>query len=86
MAISMEHLVMLRDSGMPSPQAEAVLRAVEEANEASLLRNWMIDTFATKVELAEMKADLVKWMAGLGRMISGLSLGAIYFLLAHFKV
>ena len=85
MATSMERLEMLRESGMPAAQAEAVLRAVEEVSEASLLRNWMVDTFATKVELAEVKADLVKWMAGLGITIAGLSLAGVYFLLAHFK-
>jgi len=81
----MERLVMLRESGMPAPQAEAVLRAVEQAAEASLLRDWMLDTFATKVELAEVKADLVKWMAGLGVTIAGLSLAGVYFLLANFR-
>ena len=81
----MERLVMLRESGMPAPQAEAVLRAVEQVGEASLLRDWMLDTFATKVELAEVKADLVKWMAGLGVTIAGLSLAGVYFLLANFR-
>lgn len=68
---------------MPDAQAEAVLRVVEENSEAAVLRDWMMDTFATKLELAEMKAELVKWMAGLGVTIAGLSLGAIYFLLAR---
>lgn len=85
MATSMEHLEMLRDAGLPGPQAEAVLRAVEETNEAALLRNWMVDTFATKLEMAELKADLIKWMAGLGVSIAGLSLGGIYFLITHLK-
>lgn len=75
---------MRREAGMPSEQAEAVLRVVEEANTASLLRDWMLETFATKVQLAEVQADLIKWMAGFWMTCIGLTLAGVYFLLTNF--
>ncbi len=70
---------------MPPLQCEAVLRVIETHSEAALLRRWLADTFATKLELAEVKADLVKWMFGMGMMAVGLGLAGVYFLLGHLK-
>ena len=85
MATTMKSLEILRGTGLPSHQAEAILQVVEEQNEAALLRNWMVDTFSTKLELAEVKAELVKWMAGFGLTTVALILAGVYFILGHFK-
>lgn len=84
MATSMKSLETLRGSGIPSHQAEAILQVVEERSAAALLRDWMADTFATKLELAEVKAGLVKWMAGFSLTSIGLTLAGVYFLLSRF--
>ncbi len=83
MASSIEQLEYLRQSGLPGPQAEAVLRVIEQQAEASLLRNWMTETFATKLELAEMNGELIKWLVGVAVTATGIALAVVYFLLGH---
>ena len=51
----------LRSAGVPEGQAKAEVEALAEAlNETIAVRD-----LATKADLESMKADLVKWMAGL---------------------
>ena len=58
----------LKNAGVPAPQAEAEAQAIAEAFEASEV--------ATKSDLnlamAEVKADLIKWMVGLSMAQIGL--------------
>jgi hypothetical protein len=49
----------LTASGMPESQAEAVTAMVREAREADFTN------LATKGDLAETKADILKWMIGM---------------------
>ncbi|HYR57435.1 MAG TPA: hypothetical protein VEO95_02350, partial [Chthoniobacteraceae bacterium] len=84
---------------MPGPQAEAVLRVIEEPRvelatrqDIAELRQWSVVTFATqvqiaemKIQMAEMKVELIKWMVGLGFSFAGLVLAGVYFILGHFK-
>ncbi len=97
--LSIEQLDYLRQSGMPGPQAEAVLRVIEEQRvelatrqDIAELRQWSAVTFATqvqiaemKIQMAEMKVELIKWMVGLGFSFAGLVLAGVYFILGHFK-
>lgn len=48
----------LRDAGFSEAQAEAVTSAVKMAGDLDLSH------LATKADLAEAKADLLKWMVG----------------------
>jgi hypothetical protein len=51
----------LKDSGVPESQAEAIAEAFRDASgEAELVSKDYLD-----MRLADMKADLIKWMAGL---------------------
>jgi len=92
MASSIEQLDYLRQSGMLGPQAEAVLRVIEERRvelaarqDIAELRQWSAVTFATQVQIADMKVELIKWMVGLGFSFAGLVLAGVYFILGHFK-
>jgi hypothetical protein len=51
----------LEAAGVPSAQAEAFAEAQREA----LAEAIELGQLATKADLMELKADLVKWMAGL---------------------
>ncbi len=48
----------LKAAGFTGDQAEAVTRAVRQAQEADVLN------LATRVDLAEAKAEILKWIAG----------------------
>ena len=51
----------LKDSGVPESQAEAIAEAFRDASgETELVSKDYLD-----MRLADMKADLIKWMAGL---------------------
>ena len=49
----------LKASGFNDEQAEAVTRAVTKARDIDL------SNLATKADLAELKADLIKWVVGI---------------------
>jgi hypothetical protein len=49
------------------------------------LRQWSLITFATQVQLAEVKVDLIKWIVGMAISTIGIGLAGVYFLLSHFK-
>jgi hypothetical protein len=53
---------------------EAIVRATELAEEEAATR------LATKSDLAELKADLVRWMFGTGVTLTALIIGAVYFI------
>ena len=56
-----------RDSGFTDTQAEAVTAAVQEAGMvdlAHLATREDLQPFATKTDLAETKAEILKWMFG----------------------
>ena len=86
MESSIEHLEYLRPAGLPGSSAEAVLRVIEPQAETSLLRNWMTEIFATKLELAEMKSELIKWLVGAAISATGIALAEVYFLRGDLKL
>ena len=49
----------LKASGFSDDQAEAVTRAVTKARDIDL------SNLATKTDLAELKADMIKWVVGI---------------------
>ena len=49
----------LTGAGMPEAQAEAVTALLKQARDTDL------STLATKADLAETKADILKWMIGM---------------------
>jgi hypothetical protein len=58
----------LKASGFNDEQAEAVTRAVAKARDIDvsvLATKADLANFATKVDLAELKADLIKWVVGI---------------------
>ena len=58
------------DSGVPERQAEAIAEAFRDASgEAELVSKDYLD-----MRLADMKSDLIKWMAGL--LLAQAALGA----------
>jgi hypothetical protein len=59
----------LKEAGVPAAQAEAEARALAEALSAS--------DIATKVDLLELKMDIIKWMVGLALAQLGLLIGIL---------
>jgi hypothetical protein len=59
----------LKAAGFNEDQAEAVTRAVTKARDidlSNLATKGDLVNFTTKADLAELKADLVKWVVGIG--------------------
>ncbi len=83
MASTVELLERLRNAGLTAQQAEAVLAAIEDAGNAKLYREVITETFATKVDLAEVKVDLIKWMVGVGVSVLGIGLAGVYFVVGQ---
>ena len=50
----------LKAAGFTDEQAEAVTRAVKKAQDLDL------SNLATKTDLAELRAELIKWVVGVG--------------------
>jgi hypothetical protein len=50
----------LKSAGFTDEQAEAVTRAVKKAQDLDL------SSLATKADLAELRAELIKWAVGIG--------------------
>ena len=58
---------ILKEAQIPEPQARAITRAIQESDAvvATDLRGFLKETlghFATKADLADLKAELMRWM------------------------
>ncbi|MBF0143710.1 MAG: DUF1640 domain-containing protein [Magnetococcales bacterium] len=72
----------LRDAGFEEKQAEALTLAFRKAQEARPEN--LVTQQDLAVRLAELKVDLVKWMAGMFIAQSALLIGAMFaFLRGH---
>ena len=69
----------LRDAGFPEPQAEAISDAFRDAQgEAELVTKADL-----RVAVAEIRADIIKWMVGLALAQIGLLIGILLKLSGH---
>lgn len=63
----------LEASGVPSAQAEVLIEVFRESNESAELAS-KVDV---KLAIADLRADLIKWMIGLALAQMGLLIGIL---------
>ncbi|NGZ27289.1 MAG: DUF1640 domain-containing protein [Magnetococcales bacterium] len=68
-----------KDSGFDEKQAQGLVAAIREAQPNNL------EELATKGDLAEVKADMIKWVAGMFIAQSALIVGAVFTLFRAFS-
>ena len=74
-----------KEGGFLSEQATAILEAIEVTSEKTRqdLQASAHREFATKADLQEMKADLIKWIFGLLVSQAIVVLGGVWFMLSQ---
>lgn len=70
------HIKDLREKGFSEAQAVSVVNMIKESQEMS------ITSLATKADLFELKADIIKWVVGMGFAQVALIL-TVFKLLVH---
>jgi len=69
--------IELVESGLPEKTADALTKAVTKIELAKL------DSLATKLDLAETKAELIRWVVGVGLLQITIITGLILKLVGH---
>ena len=90
MASTSKVLDILEGAQIEPPRARAIARAIEEAEkeiaqDVKDVLDERLRYFATKADIADLESRLTTKLLTYGLGSTGITLGGVYFLLAHFK-